>query len=214
MIQGLFKNRIAAWAVFLAASVVGWFVNQGILTSEQAAESAGALSTALELLFAAFFGVVALIGGWVLRRLAGGNSGGGNSKTGGSGGSIPSIMITAAAFCLAGLALSSCSLSMTGDGCVLGTYTRNGKTYKAGPCVDANGKVDRLRVVWSNDAGQELRATIWPSAARKTLVEYHAGGGLWLQWTAKSGVSIGPVPPEVETALENETPLPTVEAAK
>ena len=61
---------------------------------------------------------------------------------------------------------------------------------------------------------------------RKTLVEYHAGGGLWLQWTSKSGVVIGPIPPQVETSLTKDGAGPklvvdveaevigTVEAAK
>jgi hypothetical protein len=108
--KGLFINRIAVIAAIAAAAVVGWFVDKGILTGEQSADATGQLTTALNGLGAAAFAVVALIGGWVLRRLAGGNSGGGNNKTGGSGGGIPSIMITAAAFCLAGLALSSCSV--------------------------------------------------------------------------------------------------------
>lgn len=124
---------------------------------------------------------------------------------------IPRLLMMCAG--LVSVLFSSCALRVTDDGCVLGSHTRDGRTYEAGPCVDEHGNVNRVRIAWKNDAGQELRATVFRDL-RQTLVEYHAGGGLWLQWTSKSGVILGPLPPEVEVALEDETPLPSVEAAK
>lgn len=113
------------------------------------------------------------------------------------------ILATAAGLSMAGGLLSSCSLSMTGDGCVLGSYTRNGRTYKAGPCVDALGVVNRLRFSWSNEKAQELRATVFKDRSKPTEIEYHAGGGLWLRWTKDSGISLGALPPDLESAVND-----------
>ena len=121
---------------------------------------------------------------------------------GGAGSSPLLILTTAAAFSMAGLSLSSCSLSMTGDGCVLGEYQRNGRTYKAGPCVDALGKVNRLRFAWLNEKGQELRATVFQDREKPTEIDYHAGGGLWLRWTRETGISLGALPPDLESAVK------------
>ena len=193
-------QRIAAIAGLVAVAIVGWLLEIGLVLAPDQAAATAELTTLLNGLGAAVLALMAWVGALIWKRFTGGNSGGGN-KGGGSGGSLPSILLTAAALSMAGLVLPSCvPLSLTSDGCVLGSYSKDGKTWKAGPCVGPDGKVDRIKVQWSNEAGQELRATIYYDK-RKTLVEYHAGGGLWLQWTSKSGVVIGPVPPQVETSL-------------
>jgi hypothetical protein len=108
------------------------------------------------------------------------------------------------------LSTSCGSLSITEDGCILGSYQREGISYKAGPCVDSNGKVDRVRVQWENKEGQQIRATIYRKS-KGTLIEYKIGEDLWIRWTAKSGVVIGPVPPEVaqSTAPQAATVVPS-----
>lgn len=114
------------------------------------------------------------------------------------------------------LLLSSCGMQVTADGCLLGKVTRGSNTYYAGPCVgpdkdqDGDADVDRFRVKWQSADGTLLRATYWVGAVRATLVEYQLEDGLWVGWSAKSGVVIGPLPEEVEKALEgNPVPTPT-----
>jgi hypothetical protein len=119
-------------------------------------------------------------------------------------GKSPLFIITAAVgVSMAGVLLSSCGLSMTSDGCALGTYVRNGKTYKAGPCVGSDGKINRLRVAWNNDQGDELQATVYQGLT-PTLIEYRNKAGFWITWTSKSGVMLGQIPTEVETALKKD----------
>lgn len=106
------------------------------------------------------------------------------------------------------LSLSSCGITVTEDGCLLGNYKRGSSTYFAGPCVGTDSQVDRFRVQWENEDKQKLRATYWTKEKRPVFVEYFTGA-LWLKWTSKSGVLIGPVPPEVGKALEgNPEPIP------
>lgn len=122
--------------------------------------------------------------------------------------SLPWLVVSGCAALLFCLLCSGCgSLAITEDGCILGSYQRDGMTYQAGACVDADGKVDRVRVQWRNGEGQEIRATIYRKS-NGTLIEYRLAGSMWIRWTAKSGVQLGPLPTEVETALENEVPLP------
>jgi hypothetical protein len=117
-------------------------------------------------------------------------------------GSPAFAITTAVGFAMAGSLLSSCSLSLTSDGCVLGSYTRNHSTYRAGPCVDAFGKVNRVRFAWVNEQGQELRSTVWLDRTKPVVIEYHAGGGLWVVWTEGSGISPGVIPPDVKAARD------------
>lgn len=106
------------------------------------------------------------------------------------------------------ICLSSCGVTFTEDGCILGNYTKGGSSYAAGPCVGADSQIDRFRVQWSNDQKQKLRATYWTKAKKPVLIEYFTGE-LWLKWSSKSGVLIGPVPPEVEDALKGKPePIP------
>lgn len=104
--------------------------------------------------------------------------------------------------------LPSCGgLAITPDGCVLGTYTKNGQTYKAGPCVgetideDGRNQIERFRVQWDNTEGQTLQATYWVKKGKPVEIQYQSANGIWLKWDSKSGVLIGPVPPEVDAAL-------------
>lgn len=101
------------------------------------------------------------------------------------------------------LLFPSCALEITEDGCLLGKYNRNNVSYAAGPCMGPNSEINRYRVQWSNDDGQKLRATYWVKDKRPVLVEYFTGT-IWLQWSSKSGVVIGPLPPEVQKALEGK----------
>lgn len=105
--------------------------------------------------------------------------------------------------------LPSCGLRITEDGCILGSYKKGSSTYYAGPCLgpdkdgDGDSDIDRFRVQWANDDGQQLRATYW--LKNKPLVmEYQLQDGLWVGWSSKSGVTIYPIPPEVEKAMEGK----------
>jgi hypothetical protein len=117
---------------------------------------------------------------------------------------IPVILLLG---CLACLCLTSCALSVTEDGCLLGSYKHGTGTYQAGPCVGPAGEVNRYRVQWTNDESNVLRATYWVKSNKRMLVEYQVSPGVWVQWSSKSGVMLGSVPPEVQAALEG-TPQP------
>jgi hypothetical protein len=166
--------------------------------------------------FAALAALVMWVAARVIRKIAGGNSGGGNSSTGGSGGSFPCVaLFTTLALSMAGFALTSCStFSLTGDGCVRSTQTREGKTYAVDTCFNPDGKVDRIRLLWSNETARELRATIYRDD-RPVSVEFRdLDTGFWYRWTEGTGISLGAVPPEVATALEPEPELPVIEVEK
>jgi hypothetical protein len=213
--KALFTSRLAVFAASLAAGAVGWFVGKDIVAPDQAAQATGELTTLINGLFAALAALVMWVAGLFLRKFTGGNSGGGNSSTGGSGGSFPCILFTALALSMAGFALTSCSsLSLTGDGCIRSTQIREGKTYAVDTCLGADGKIDRIRLLWTNEAGRELRGTIYRDD-RPVVVEFRdLDTGFWYRWTEGTGISLGAIPPEVETALENAVPLPAVEPAK
>lgn len=212
--KGLFSNRIALWAASLAAIVVGWFVHVGILTPEQTAEAVAQLTGAFNGVLLALLGVAAIILNWVIRKFSGGNASEGEKKSGSSGGTFPSILITTAAVCLAGLALPSCSnLTISPDRCVTSEVQRNGMTYRAGACFDLAGKIDRVKVEWTDSAGREGRAYIYKDG-RPAVVQYKTEAGLWLTWSEGGGVTFEQLPPEVIAALENQAPLPAVKAVK
>jgi hypothetical protein len=214
--KALFTSRLAVFAASLAAGAVGWFVGKDIIAPDQAAQATGELTTLLNGFFAALAAIVMWVCALVIRKFTGGNSGGGNSGTGSSGGSFPCFtLFTAAALSMAGFALSSCSsFSLTGDGCVRSTQTREGKTYAVDTCFSPDGKVDRVRLLWSNEANRELRATIYRDD-RPVSVEFRdLGTGFWYRWTEGTGISLGAVPPEVATALEPEPELPVIEVEK
>lgn len=103
--------------------------------------------------------------------------------------------------------LPSCGITFTEDGCILGKYEKDGNAYYAGPCVgadtdgDGEADIDRYRVQWGNGSGDLLRAT-YTKAGGEVVIEYLANSGIWVGWSSKSGVTLGPVPPEVEKALE------------
>lgn len=114
---------------------------------------------------------------------------------------------------LAALMFTSCGgqMRITEDGCILGSYVRDGRTYWAGPCAGTDGKIDRVRTEWESpqDGGgvMRFRATIYADR-RKTLLEYQLAGesagdgGPWIRWSAKSGLVIGDMPQEVAKSLE------------
>jgi hypothetical protein len=102
------------------------------------------------------------------------------------------------------LSLSSCgdmlSLGVTPEGCAMVTYGRGAKTYSAGPCIGADGKIEKYRSEWRNMDGTALRAERFLKTGA-TRVWYQAGDGSWLQWDSKAGVMLGPVPSEVTPSL-------------
>lgn len=114
-------------------------------------------------------------------------------------------------FILAGVVLiSSCGISITEDGCILGSKKRGDSTYYVGPCVgpdtdqDGNADVDRFRVRWTNEDGQEVRGTYWLSNSHAPLLEYRLQDGLWVRIDSKSGVTLSPIPPPMASALEGD----------
>lgn len=113
------------------------------------------------------------------------------------------------------LFVSCAGVRITPDGCVLGTYTKDGQTYLAGPCIgerldeDSRNQIDRFQVRWENADGQNLRATYWIEWEKPVQIEYMLESGIWVAWDAKSGITIGPVPPEVESALDG-VPEPVI----
>lgn len=123
---------------------------------------------------------------------------------------------------LAALTLPSCSgIGVTEDGCVLAAHRHEGNTYFAGPCVGPDGQVNRFRVQWQNATGDRLRAT-YPlnGSAARAVIEYQASGGLWVRWDGKSGVLLGPTPPELPGSVPAmkttppASPAPAVVPAK
>jgi hypothetical protein len=128
---------------------------------------------------------------------------------------LPLILITAlVVFILP--ACSSTSLVFTPDGCILNRYTTdNGQEYKAGFCVDAEGKVNRAAVEWTNQTGQEFRLTVYKS--KRYLLQYRpAPNAPWISYSEKSGILIGPFPAQVAPVINGEDVEPDtlVPAAK
>lgn len=114
------------------------------------------------------------------------------------GGNPPSAFPVVILFAALSFLFPSCAgLQVTPDGCLLGTYSKNGQTYTAGPCVgaaineDGKSQIDRFRVQWENAEGQTLRATYWVKSKQPAQLEYQLASGLWLTWDSKSGVLIG-----------------------
>lgn len=94
-------------------------------------------------------------------------------------------------------------MKFTEDGCVLQSYNKDGVTYYAGPCVGADNKIDRVRFEWENDEGISVRATI--SGDQKMTVEYLTpDGGTWVEYSEKSGMLLGVIPPEVRAVLDSQ----------
>lgn len=174
-----------AWAVYwnegremlytlvrkLISSVAGVVVATGVLTPERA-----------DVLVGVAMSVVSLA--WAIYAKGGGLP----------PGSTPVLAFAACLLC------SSCSmpLRITDDRCVLGGYERDNQVFWSGPCVDENGKVDRLVIQWLNEEGRFIEATVYGDA-RKTRFRYQESNG-WIEWSAKSGISLGQVPSVVTSA--------------
>lgn len=125
---------------------------------------------------------------------------------------LPVIFVLCAA--LGFTVLPSCShlggggLEFTPDGCILKTYVdENSGSYKAGFCVNEQGKVNRAVVQWENTDGQEIRLTV--SQSKQVVIQYRpALNAPWISWDEKSGVVIGPFPASVRPALDGESVSP------
>jgi len=136
--------------------------------------------------------------------------------TGGTGKYLPGLLLVAGALVTL---FPSCGLRMTPDGCVLGVYERDGTKYLAGPCFgedmdgDGDNDINRYRVRWETEDGLAARATYWVGpGARPVVVEYLVSPGLWVGWSSKSGVVIGPLPPLVQSAIDGDpepAPVPS-----
>ena len=126
------------------------------------------------------------------------------------GGTLPPITSAIMLFlALGSFGLTSCAIELTPDGCVLGTYSKSGYNYKAGPCMGEDGEIDRARIQWETPDDQLVRATFFKeNMSAGPLVEYRTKGGIWIEWSAKSGVIIGPIPPGLDEAITNPgTPI-------
>jgi hypothetical protein len=116
-------------------------------------------------------------------------------------GVIPAIIF--ALFCVFMLpgcgVLSSLKLNPPdAAGCFMLTQTKDGKTYSAGPCADAEGKVYAYRAAWTNADGVKLQST-YIIATKATTIRYSTdGGNTWIQWSSKAGISLDGLPPEVD----------------
>jgi hypothetical protein len=186
-----------AWSLIRKALNAGGAaaVTYGALSADQAAN--------LALFLGALGPILASVFSWI------DNDDGSHLDFGGPG--LPMILLLLAAV----MFLPSCGITITEDGCILGKYQRDGHAYYAGPCVgpdldgDGESDIDRFRVQWTNTSGDRLRAT-YSTAGGRTVIEYRDENGVWIKWSSKSGVSIGPVPVEVQRALEGEPePIPT-----
>lgn len=111
------------------------------------------------------------------------------------------VLIPLVLFCCL---LSSCGLSVSPDGCLTGTYTKNGQTYKVGPCFGEDGKPNRWRAQWANAEGVSIRST-YHTKNKRVIVEYLTDGGGWVGWDSKSGVLLDGNPLVVQIVAEQES---------
>ena len=103
--------------------------------------------------------------------------------------------------------IPSCgTVTMNPAGCLESTVTRDGMTYRVETCpaVDADGEasIERISIYWTNDAGDALRGTLY-AGTREYRLEYLVPPHSWVGWSSKSGVLLGPVPPEIRTEIED-----------
>lgn len=109
-------------------------------------------------------------------------------------------MLTATSLLLpsCGAGLSFGGISTDKDSCHLLAYKdKNGKSYSYGPCTNELGKIDRLRSVWTNPEGIKVQFT-YTLATKKGVVHYLGADGTWIEYSSKSGISLGNIPPQVE----------------
>lgn len=111
--NALLNNRFARWAALAAAAVIGWFVTKDIVSPQDAAKATEDLTTLFQGVGAAVLMVLTFLAGLVVKKFTGRDSGG-SGGTGSSGGTFPCLLITAAAFAMAG-ALPSCSPAAWSD---------------------------------------------------------------------------------------------------
>jgi hypothetical protein len=131
------------------------------------------------------------------------------------------ILLVPAMFFTICLSLSSCAglslvdLKTDPDSCHLVTYkNEKGQHYSYGPCTNPEGKIDRIRSVWTNPEGVKIQYTL-TLATKKSQLRYLAPDGTWIEYSSKSGVSLGNMPPQVEKleeAKEKEITPPLIQA--
>ncbi len=103
------------------------------------------------------------------------------------------IILLIALFC------ASCatdpSLTVTPDGCVMTTHKdpSTGTSFSAGACVDEEGKITRFTTQWVNAEGVTVRASR-NVKTKITSFYYQNLEGVWVKWTAVSGIAIGAIP--------------------
>lgn len=111
------------------------------------------------------------------------------------------LLLVGLSLSLAALSLSACGSAsaprVTPEGCVLYKVERDGQEYQAGVCLDAEGEVDRAVIQWQAEDGIEFQAMQYRDG-RETVIRYRSeAAGPWLAWSSKSGLILGPVPPEI-----------------
>lgn len=81
------------------------------------------------------------------------------------------------------------------SGCYMLTQTKEGKTYSAGPCIDATGKIYAYRATWTNADGVKLRST-YILKSKDYQIRYSTDEGkTWVEWSSKAGISLDGIPP-------------------
>lgn len=88
---------------------------------------------------------------------------------------------------------------MIDENCILAPVNNEGNIYYVGPCFDGKGKIDGVKVRWDNDDGISFRSVI---SRNNVLIQYRSEfDSAWLEWSSKTGLMLGAVPPEVKDAL-------------
>jgi len=90
------------------------------------------------------------------------------------------------------------SFRFTPDGCALVDYEKDGKTYSAGGCFDAEGKVTVYRVEWLDNEGRLFQADRQPGTDAFVVRYRQAADSLWIIWDKDSGIAVDLPPAIVE----------------
>lgn len=87
------------------------------------------------------------------------------------------------------------------SGCFMLTQTKDGKTYSAGPCADANGDIYAYRAAWTNADGVKLQSTYILKTKERQIRYSTDGGKSWVGWSSKAGISLDGLPPDSQPSF-------------